>query len=320
MTITLGSIDKRLAALASLWLALAPAKAACAQQTATRVEVTGCVPDVAARVQPALDVELTNASADARRALDEGTLRCELICDGDLVTARVLRGSERVEQRIEGAGAGLARRVAIVLAELIEASSGPEPTDASLGQTPPDPPRPAPGPEPALRTRLRVAGGAWIGGEPLVVLGTIELGVELAPSRNVALVVGAAGTFGTVDVERARLDVRVVSAVASLRFGADVDALWLGGGPAVRGGAVVWTGTPSDPTHAMGETTVGGWLGLGAVGAAFVRLGTSPVRLGVEVEGGAIAIYSGATVLGTLAAQIGGGWLELRLAADVTFD
>ena len=132
--------------------------------------------------------------------------------------------------------------------------------------------------------------------------------------------IGAAGTFGAADVAAGRLDVRLVSAGVSLRLGGELDALWLGGGPAVRGGVVLWSGAPADPTRAVGRETTGGWLGLGAVGAAFVRAGDTPLRVGLEAEGGGIAFHSEALVLGARGARIGAGWIEFRLALDLTFD
>lgn len=295
-----------------------------AQDHVVRVEGIACTDDVVAGVELALDVELSNASTEARQALADGSLRAELVCEGDAATARVVRGSEHVEQRVAVSGPAVARRVAITLAELIEASAVPS-ASPPPPPPPPSPPPPPPPPPPAeaadaLRARLRVAAGTWLGGEPFFALGTVELGAELAPTSNVAIVVAAAGAFGAVDVTGARLDLRMVSGAASVRFGGQVDAFWLGAGPAARGGAAIWTGTPSDPLHARGETTTGPWLGLGAVGAAFVRLGELPLRVGIELEGGGIAVYSGALVLGSVGARVGGGWLEARLALDFTFE
>jgi hypothetical protein len=83
---------------------------------------------------------------------------------------------------------------------------------------------------------------------------------------------------------------------------------------------VFWTGHPNDPSRATGRDLTGGWLGLGVVAAALLRLPELPVRIGLELEGGGIAFSSDALVYGALAARIGGGWLETRLVVDLTFD
>jgi hypothetical protein len=83
---------------------------------------------------------------------------------------------------------------------------------------------------------------------------------------------------------------------------------------------VLWTGTPADPAHARGADLAGGWLGLGAVLHALVAIPDSPVRIGIEVEGGGIAVYSAAIVLDSVAARVDLGWLETRVVVDVAID
>lgn len=318
---TMGPSSLRTALLSSLalWLITGIAEG----QARAAIELTDCPGELGAAVEAALDVELSMTSPDAQRGLGDGTLRCALVCDASATTAVVFRGGDRLEQRVERDGAGLARRLAIALAELLDAASAaPAPTSEPEPATTPEP-EPAPPDDTAaerLEVRLRVAGGAWLGGEPLLALGTIELGVELAPISNVALVLGVAGTLGAIELEDVRLDVGLLSGSVSLRFGGEVGALWLGGGPALRGGVVRWVGTPDDATRAVGRELVGGWLGLGAVAAALLRLDDLPLRVGLEAEGGGIAFESGALVLGALGARIGGGWIELRAAIDLQIE
>jgi hypothetical protein len=280
------------------------------------VSLAHCPPELAATVPSAIEVELSSASDDARSALTLGELRCELECTDANVRVAVIRGERRLDALVATSGASLPRRVAIVVAELVDAIAAPD-------VSPPAPPivdDPAPSATvEVLRARLRASGGAWVGGAPIVALGTFDLGIELAPSTNVAIVIDAAGAIGATSVPDARLDVRLVSAAASLRLGGNVDWLWIGGGPAARGGLVSWTGHAIDAT-AVGADASGGWLGLGAVLAVFARIGSTPVRVGVELEGGGIAVYSGAVVLDVVAQQIGSGWLETRLAIDVALD
>jgi hypothetical protein len=291
----------------SLWLLTAEARAQTAQPT---IALTNCPPALGTAVEAALDVELSMVSPTTRRAFTEGTLRCALVCDETGTTALVTQGDERTEQHIVHDGPGHARRLAIALAELLDASGAP-PVEAPVAEV---------NPTSELRIRARIALGAWLGGEPFSALGALELGVEIAPTSNLAWVIAAAGTLGSIEVDSGRLDVRLLSLATSLRFGGEVESFWLGGGPAVRGGAVFWTGHPNDPSRATGRDLTGGWLGLGAVATALLRLPELPVRIGLEIEGGGIAFSSGALVYGALAARIGGGWLETRLVVDLTFD
>jgi len=287
-----------------------------AQSLHATIALTDCPSELGVAVEAALDVELSMVDPEARRGLANGALRCALVCDESGTTAVVVHDGERTEQRILSDGPGHARRLAIALAELLDASSAVRleiEVELELAPEPVAPPEP-------LRVRLRLAGGGWLGGEPFSALGALELGVEIAPTSNVALVVGAAGALGAIDVEGGGLDVRLLSGAASLRFGGELGSFWVGGGPAARGGAVSWTGHPDDPTRAVGRDTTGGWLGVGVLVAAFVRLPELPLRIGLEAEGGGIAFSSGALVLGALAARIGGGWLEARLVVDLTFE
>ncbi len=319
---TLGSLRHRATLMPLVAVLSLVAGRARAQSGGASVELDQCPSELGAAVESALDVELSAASLDARRALADGTLRCALACDETGITAIVTRGVDRIEQRVESRGSGAPRRLAIALGELLEASSVPAPTADAPAVSPPSPAPPAPTPPERvpLRARLRLAGGVWLGGEPFVALGTLALGAEISPTPNVAIVLDASGALGAVSVTAARLDVRLLSAGLSLRLGGDVGPLWLGGGPALRGGAVLWTGTPHDPALGLGRDAIGGWLGVGAVAVAFVPLPDLPLRVGIEAEGGGIAVYSGALVLDALAQRIGGGWLELRIAADLTFE
>ena len=291
-------------------------------QARPRIELTDCPNGLDLATESALDVEISNASPEARLALDQGALRCSLACDGEGVTAVVSRGAVRLEQHIGSSGPGLPRRLAIALAELIEASSAPsEPVASEVASDTENAPELSAAPEAdSLRARLRLAGGAWLGGQPLVALGALELGAELAFTPNVALVLGVEGAFGGLEASAAWIDVRLLSAAASVRFGGEVGPFWLGGGPAVRGGAVLWTGHPTASAGAVGRDLVGGWLGLGAVVVALVPVAELPLRFGLEIEGGGIAISSGALVLGMPAARIDGGWLEAHLVADIAFE
>lgn len=313
----LGSFGSALLSLSTtLWLFTGEVRA---QTTHTAVALTNCPTELGTAVESALDVELSMVDPEARLGLADGTLRCALVCDVSGTTAVVVRGDERTEQHILRDGPGHARRLAIALAELLDASGAPPPEAAAVTPVVPEP-TPEVNTPSELRIRARIAGGAWLGGEPFSALGAIELGVELAPTSSIAWVISAAGALGSIEIEAGRLDVRLLSVATSLRFGGEVDSFWLGGGPAVRGGAVLWTGHPDDPSRAIGRDTTGGWLGLGVVASAFVRVPELPLRIGLEVEGGGIAFSSGALVFGALAARIGGGWLETRLVVDLTFD
>lgn len=313
------AVTKRLAP--ALLLVLVPLVAQ-AQSTRAPVATSGCPAELASAMEPALDVELSNASADARSAIAEGALRPEIACSPDTVVVAVVRtDGERVEQRVAIEGPALARRLAMVVTELLEASSAPEEAESVSADATDEPIAPVPvAPADPLRVRLRLGVGAWIGGEPAIPLGALEIGVAIAPVRNVEIVAAAAGALGGTSVPNAHLDVRLLSAALSLRFGADVDVFWLGAGPAARGGAVLWTGTPADPARGRGGDLVGGWLAVGAVLVGLARVPSTPVRVGVELEGGGIAFSSGALVLGVLAQQIGGGWLEARAVFDLAFD
>lgn len=313
----LGSFGLTLLSVSTtLWLLTAEARAQTAQPT---IALTNCPTALGTAVEAALDVELSMVDPATRRAFTEGTLRCALVCDETGTTAMVARGDERTEQHIVREGPGHARRLAIALAELLDASGAP-PVETAAEVLPVDP-EPTPVAEVSpLRIRARIAFGAWLGAEPFSALGAMELGVEIAPMSNLAWVIAAVGTLGSIEIDSGRLDVRLLSLATSLRFGGEVESFWLGGGPAVRGGAVFWTGHPNDPSRATGRDLIGGWLGLGAVATALIRLPELPVRIGLELEGGGIAFSSGALVFGALAARIGGGWLETRLVVDLTFD
>ncbi len=275
------------------------------------VETSECAPDLGPAVTALLAVEL---SSESRAEIDEARARCLLLCDATSATAVVARGEQRFEQRIDRGDVALARRLAIALAELVEASRAPLLAPESGA---PSAAADAPASE-SLAVRIRAGGGAWLGGEPLLALGGLELGVELAPTSNVAITLGAAGGLGAIDVAGGRLDARWIGGALSLRLGGALDLLWLGAGPALRGGLVSWTGHPDDATRAIGRDVLGAWCGVGVVAAAFVRLGALPVRVGVEIEGGGIAVSSEARALGASAARVGGGWLELRAVIDVT--
>ena len=309
-----GSMSRSSIVLASFVVVSFFAAIAGAQPPSRGVTRSGCDDALGLAVESALVVELSDASGQARDAFAGGSVRSEIACDADGVTAIVVRAAARMEQRIEGGGPGVARRLAIALAELIEASVVPtEPV-------PPPVDPPAPASHEALVVRARASGGAWLGGEPLLALGTLDLGAELDPTSNVAIVLDGSGLLGAAAVEGARVDVRILGAGLSVRFGGDVDSFWLGAGPAMRGGAIFWSGTPTDAIGSVGHDVTGGWLGLGAVAAAFVRLADLPLRVGAEIEGGGVAYYSEALVFGARAQRIGGGWVELRLALDITFE
>jgi hypothetical protein len=288
------------------------------------IAVSGCATDLEPAVRAAVDVELSSASADAFVALAHDELRGELACSSTEVRVAVFGASgRRLDARVLIAGTALPRRIAMVIAELVDAIVAPEPEHAPEPAvvtdvepvSPPEPP-----PHDRFRLRVRGAGGAWIGGRPLLALGSVEAGVELAPIENVVIVADAAAAFGSASAPDAHVDVRVFSLAASVRFGGRIDWLWLGAGPAARGGPVWWSGSPTDPAHVAGNDLVGGWIGLGAVAVIFARLGSSPVRAGIEAEGGGIALYSGALALDALIEQIGGGWFEARLAIDVALE
>jgi len=278
------------------------------------LEVSGCEPELVRAVDAALAVELSMAGPETREALADGSLRCLLSCDASGAVAAVAHGSERLEQRVPRDEAGLSRRLAVALAELLSA--------ASADQVEPPPPPPVERPlEPAtagLAVRLRVAGGVWFGGEPGLVLGGPELGVEVAPLPEVALVAGVSAAFGMLEVDAGRIDVRLLSGAASIRFGADLDAIHLGVGPAARGGAVLWSGHARDRSGGVGRDVLGGWLGVGLVAAVHLRLPELPLGFGLEVEGGGIAYSSSALAGGVLAASVSGGWIEARIVIDLT--
>lgn len=301
-----------------IFLSLALVSASARAQDVVEVESTGCAPDLDAAVESALGVELSAASVTLLAALRDGSLRCELQCDDAGVIAGVVSADgQRLVQRVEGGDPSLPRRLALVLSELLDASlvveaapaaTSPETTEAVV-------PPPVTSSD-AVALRLRAAGGAWLGGEPLLTLGAIEVGAEIDAGPNFAAVFDVGAALGGLDADVGRVDVRLLSAGVSIRFGGAVDAFWLGGGPAARGGAASWTGRPSDG-GLRGRDFTSGWLGVGAVGAAFVRLGPSPVRVGIEVEGGAIAVHSEVLALGEPIARVGNGWIEIRIALDV---
>ena len=305
--------------LLALLLVSLLASSTSAQAPTVAIERTGCTDELGRAVEAALGVELSDASPEARRALADGSLRIAVQCDDAGATAWVLLGPRRLEQRIDDRGPGAARRLAIALGELLGAAALPE-----APAEPTEPRASAPDatvhPPDGLRARLRASGGAWLGGVPLLALGTLDLGIELGPSPNVAIVVDASGALGSTPIEGARLDARLLGAAVSLRFGGDVGDFWLGAGPAMRGGAVFWTGVPTDVSAATGHTATGGWLGLGAVAAAFVRIGALPLRAGLEIEGGGVAYYADALAFGMRAQRIGDAWVELRVALDVVLE
>jgi hypothetical protein len=301
-------------------VALVCAITASARAQATgRIALSDCPPELGPAVEAALSVELSTASEGVRRGVEDGTLRCALACDEAGTTATVSRGEEHVEQRIDGHGPGLARRLAIALAELSDAISTPLPA-AIVPATPAAIEEPAPPiPSDPLRARLRAAAGAWIGGEPVLPLGGFELGVEVGIT-NVAFVAGFSGHFGAVALEDARIDVRILSLALSARFGGSIGPAWLGGGPALRGGLVLWTGVPDEGGPGVGRDALGGWIGVGAVVAALFRLGDLPLRAGLEIEGGGIPLYSEALVGGERAQRVGAGWLEVRGVLDLALE
>lgn len=307
----------RRAALSSFLLLVTlarwPAHAA-AQATSGAIAATDCDATLTATVDAALAVELSTASPEAREAFASGTLRAELVCGAEEVVAIVRRDDTRHEQRVARSARGLARRLALSLAEMLDAAST-SPTRAPVPEAGPDAAPPAP---PAgVPVRLRLGGGAWLGGEPLLAMGEAAIGVELAPVPVLAVVVDLAGSFGGVGVTAGSLDVRLASAGLSLRLGADLDVFRLSAGPALRGGAAFWTGHPRDPSRGTGQDLAAGWLGVGVVGAAHARLGELPLRLGLELEGGAVLYGSTALAYGEVAARIAGAWLEVRLVLDL---
>ncbi len=304
--------------LSVVLLSHAPAHAQAAELDSLHIENCDATFDDA--VRGALEVELIGIGSSMRDALESGRVRSRLRCEPDVITIRVEdRDTEQVIVELIGiAEPALPRRVALTLSEIYAAL-------ASVARTAPRSTRAEPSADLAdpvaldtLASRdpfeLRVLGGLWIGGEPLLLLGSVELGASWPLEHFAKLMMGLGGAFGSVSIAAGALDVRVLSCGVSLRFGGNIGGLELGVGPAVRGGVVFWTGHPRDSAVAVGRDTWGPWLGLGGAAGAMVRIDGTPVRIGLDLEGGAIAVSHGATAEGVLAARLGSGWIDVRLA------
>lgn len=262
----------------------------------------GCPSELGPALADRLEVELSATSEEVRAALAEGRVALELDCTGDAAVARS-RGAEALEQRIEGAPLGELRRIALALVELAEASL------AAPGSAPLPPPT-------GRRPWIALGGGVLVAGAPSIVAGSFGVALEVPLHDLVALVVGADGAVGRVPIPEGAIGVGAVSLGASVRFGGWLDVVALGGGPAVRGGGIVLSGEPGDAA-ARGTVHLGPWLGLGAAAGASVRLGASPIRLGLEVEAGGIVAGAGALVSGRLALRFADFWFDGRMSVAI---
>lgn len=286
------------------------------------VLVERCEPDFDAAVRSVLEVELLEIDPSTRAMLESGRLRSTLRCQSDLVTIRVedRETARLVVELIDGAEPALGRRVALTLSEIYAAlaattSFEQSRTVAPLSSALADPTTASS--VPAAPLEIRTLGGLWIGGEPFFLLGSVELGASIRLADYARLMLGLGGAFGSVSVAPGTLDIRVFSCGLSLRFGGPLGAFALALGPALRGGVVAWTGHPGDPTVAVGRDTLGSWLGVGGAAEVLVRLEGTPIRLGIDIEGGAVVMSHGATTLGILAARLGSGWLDVRFVIAI---
>jgi hypothetical protein len=166
-----------------------------------------------------------------------------------------------------------------------------------------------------LVPRFRVAAGVWVGGVPVVGLPALEVGVELAPTSNVALVIAASGAGSAIDFDGRAFDFGTFSGTVSLRMGADLGPIWLGGGPSLRGGVVMWP-RPRDVTRIVPQQDTAGWVGVGGVAVLFAALDDLPLRFGLELEGGALWVYA-PEVAADPSQRLGDGWIEARVVCDV---
>lgn len=296
------------------------ARAQAAPQDSVRVEL--CDVDFDAAVRSVLEVELLEIDSSTRAMLESGRLHTVLRCQPDLVTIRVedREAARLVVELIDGAEPALPRRVALTLSEIYAALAATASFEPSTAMAEPSAALANPVIEPvvsAAPVEIRALGGLWLGGEPFFLLGSVELGAAIRFADYARLMLGLGGAFGSVSVLSGTLDVRVLSGALSLRFGGALGALELALGPALRGGVVAWTGHPNNPMVAVGRDTLGPWLGVGGAAEALVRLEGTPIRLGVDIEGGVVVMSHGATVLGTLAARLGSGWLDLRFVIAI---
>jgi hypothetical protein len=264
-----------------------------------------CSPELEQELRAALVVELTDAEPDVLAALPGTALH--VTCGPESLA---LRADDRASGRFVGQTipiiAGTPRRAAITLLELVRALVVEERTETAV-------------PERALPTApsLFVMSGAMtLGGEPLMLLGGLTLSVRVAIDPAVQLALAVDGALGALDVAPGHLDVRLLGAALSARFGGRVGPLSMHAGPAVSGGLVSWSGTPASP-DVRASDVLGPRLALGAVAAASLileelvaidlELGLDANLLGSEAQADGIAV---ARMVGAaFAVRLGVGWV-----------
>jgi len=255
----------------------------------------------------ALSVELVDRDSELGAIRTREQLVVSLECDETSVTVRVSDAtSERfVGQRVERAERGLVRQLAIVTAELLAAlASQLEQPSSAVEETLPV--------ERRLPIALRLTGSVVGSGTPLTVFGGGALGVELEPLEVLRLVVELGAAHTSTSTALGNIETTTFALALSVRFGAQLGAVWLGLGPLVRGGAVFFAGEPSSGGITARQAVLP-WLAVGAVAVMAVAIEGSPLSIELDLEGGGLPLTAIALVDGSSGFDLGPAYFGAQL-------
>jgi hypothetical protein len=264
-----------------------------------------------ADIRAAFEVELADADASILEAIDDND--ATIVCGPDAAEIRLVhRATGRfVGQSIERTAEGFARRIAIATAELLRAPAAVPALPATPVREVRAPDRnPTQASEPVVLSLGGSGVGSWVGGEP-TVLGGVAVRGTFEPASVLALALDLEALFGSFTSALGSVGAFIATASLSSRFGGVVGPFALRTGPLIRGGVSAFRGQPADATIARGDTLVGPWLGLGAVGEIAVRAAQFEVYL--EIEAGVVPLATAARVDGAIASDLTGVYLEARL-------
>jgi hypothetical protein len=268
----------------------------------------------------ALEIELESTrdalTAYFLRARPEARVRCG---NEAVVVEVVSTEGVALEESIDAVHLGLARFVAIAVAESVWAHAADEPDRASpppLVESHANPiteSEPTPDGASGLSAALwlRSLGGAQIAGSPIWWSGEGTLGLELVVPPLVSLTLDATLGEGVLYVAPGMIEATHGTAALAVRLGGELERFRLDAGVGMRGGALVWSGS-STSLEVLG--TQGTTPSLGAlidVRAAASLL--SWLRIDLELEGGLTLFGSNATAFGVAVVHFDPGWLTARL-------
>ncbi len=264
----------------------------------------------------ALGVELRGAEQGVRDYLRRAHPRARIRCEaGDIAVEVTASDGLAVRESVRSDRLGLARFLAIAIAESVAARAAttatPMAVPAVIAVTPAPPP---PSPEP-MDAWLFAGGTLRRGGTPAWWSSGGTVGVELAVGAHLSFQIELGFVTGGLDVDVGRVEARQASAALGARLGTSVGWLRVEGGASLHGGAVVWTGNPSQ-AGVSGETVTTPWLG--PTGDLVVSTALSErVRLRLFADAGVLVASASADGLGSRFARLDPFWLSAGIGLAV---